>query len=106
MEAMQIPENQIKHKKNVGTLKGNPVFEVYLVGGLHLLAVVDAKLRKTDIIATGKHRALSRHIAKMKAPDIIFTELNKGEEIPVEHFSWCLEKYIELTEKLNKMLGN
>ncbi len=95
---MNVPEEQIVYKKKIGKLNGDPVIEVATKGGLHL--VVSVHGNKVTSLGAGPHKAVARHIAKKKAPDIQFTELSKSDEIEEYLFEWCLPKYEALTDAL------
>lgn len=97
----QITPDQIAYKKKVGHLGQTPVLEVGLIGGLHM--IVKASGGKTEVLGAGPHRAVARHIAKKKNPDIEFTELAKADHIEPEHFAHVLEKYEALTDHLRSL---
>jgi hypothetical protein len=98
---MQIDPKEIKGKPTkIGILKGKPVYELRLKGGL-FVAVCSNK-----VIGTGSHRGISRHIAKRHEPEIEWTELSKSSHVPIEHFALSLDKYEALTEALANMQVN
>jgi hypothetical protein len=94
----QITADQIAYKKKVGKLGDNPVLEVGLIGGLHM--IVKARAGKTEILGAGPHRAVARHIAKRRNPDIEYTELSKADHIEPQFYESLLPKYEELTDQL------
>lgn len=84
------------YKKVIGTLDGGQVFEIGLRGGLHIIC--GTRGRKVEYLGVGPHRAIARHIAKKHAPDLKITELEKSEQVRVEHFADLLPTYEHLTE--------
>lgn len=95
----QITSDQIAYRKKVGKLGDAQLVEVGLIGGLHM--IVKAKNGKTEVLGAGPHRAVARHIAKKRNPEIEFTELNKADHIEPEHYASVLQKYEELTDQLS-----
>ncbi len=99
-----ITPDQIAYRKKVGKLGDAQVMEIGLIGGLHLIA----KARpggKTEILGAGPHRAVARHIAKKRNPEIEFTELNKSDHIEPIFFENLLPRYEGLTDELIKLQG-
>jgi hypothetical protein len=97
---MNVPESQITVKKTIGKLDGKPVRYVKTVGGLHLIADW-----KGTVLGAAPHRAVARHIASKNASGIEWTELSKGEHIPVENFKHLLPEYEALTNEFRKAQG-
>ena len=94
----QISAKQIKYRKKVGKTDDNDdVYEIGLIGGLHL--IVRAKGARSEIMGAGPHRAVARHIASQKT-NISFNDLRKSEEVAVEHFADVLPDYEALTERM------
>lgn len=96
---MIIPPNEVKNKKQIGHLGNDPVYRIELIGGLNLIAVAG---KKTRIIGAAPHQAISLHLAREKEPDMVITELSKGEHYGLETFSHLLPMYRTLTDKFNR----
>lgn len=99
-EAMEITEKQLAWKKKIGRVGSNPVWEMATTGGLHLIAV--NKSGKTEILGTGPHRAVARHIARKHCPEMVITDLNKADHVEIDHFKFCLPQYMKLTDRFRK----
>lgn len=98
---MDIDKKQIKIKRQIGTMDGKPVIEVETIGGLFL--VVMEKNGKIETLGVGPHRAVSRHIAKMRNPSFSISELAKSDnEFHVSQFEHLLGTYIGYTDDFNK----
>lgn len=92
---MEIRPEELKEPpKKIGVLKGRPVFQCRLKGGL-FVAVTNNK-----VIGTGSHRAIMRHIAQKFEPEIEFTELSKSAHVGIEAYALLIPKYEELTQSL------
>lgn len=98
-----ITPELLSYKKRVGRIGTNPVFELATTGGLHL--IVTARGGKSEILGTGPHRAVARFIAKRKENDIFWSDLNKSDHVPVEHFAEYLEEYEALTDEMRARQG-
>jgi hypothetical protein len=99
-----IPTNQIAYKRRIGSLNGDPVIEVGLRGGLHIVLMVHGN--KTETVGTGAHRCIARHIAKKHYPAIKFTDLAKADYVSVEHYLDLLPKYEALTLRFRELEGS
>jgi len=100
MDPISISSEHVAYKRKVGRLGNDPVFEVATTGGLHLIAV--NRQGKTEVLGTGPHRAVARHIARKHAPEIDWIELSKSDSLEQEHFAFCLPRYEALTEEFRK----
>jgi hypothetical protein len=96
-----IPADQVGYKKKIGKLGDSDVWELGLKGGLHLV-VVSKGGSKAETLGVGPHRAVARHIARKRAPDMKITELSKADHVDVEHFAVFLPKWEAVTEKLRE----
>lgn len=94
-----ITPDQVKYKKRVGTLNGSPVFEVGLIGGLHLIM----KSGEKEPLGAGPHRAVAQHIAKKRNPDIIWTELSKSDWIEPEFYMHLVPEFEDFTDRLGAL---
>lgn len=99
---LNLSPEHVASKKKVGKKGSNPVWEVVTTGGLYVDIL--GKGSGFEIIGTGPHRAIARHIAESKIPDIVWNELSKGEDfLPVEEYEFLLPKYIELTDRFRAL---
>lgn len=98
---MKIDDKQIKTKKKIGDLEGDPVYEIETKGGLYLDVVM--KKGKSEILSTGSHRAISRHIALKDNPGLTISELSKSEQLPEEVLQMHLPEFLELTRLLRDL---
>jgi len=98
----QIRPQEIESKKQIGTLKGDPVIEIALKGGLHIVCTV-AKAVGAGIryLGAGPHRAVARWLAKKKEPGMQVTELAKSDHIEPQFFQHMVPEYEQLVDRLN-----
>lgn len=96
---LNVTAVDIASKKKIGLLKGRPVVELVLKGGLHMV-VTKEDGGKTEILGTGPHRAVSRFIAEKNQPDIQWTELSKSNHLDPLAMASVLPEWIELTNIL------
>lgn len=100
---MDIKPNEIAYKKTIGKSGIHKVFEIGTIGGLNLIIKAAAT---PQILGIGSHKAISRHIAQKKDPDLVITELSKShEDFDAEHFKGLIEKYEIQTDALRKLQG-
>jgi hypothetical protein len=97
-----ISPDQIAYKKKVGRLGQSPVYEVGLIGGLHLILKA-GKDGKTTPLGAGPHRAVARHIAKVRNPELELTELSKSDWVDPAHFRDIVPRYEYLTDELARL---
>lgn len=101
---VNVDEKQIEYKKRVGKLKGSPVVEVGLKGGLHLIFVNEGGTWAT--LGAAPHRAIARHIAKKKSDNKIeWSDLSKADYIEESHYAHLLPRYEALTDALRECQG-
>ena len=93
---MNIPSNQVKSKKEVGTLDGSKVFQIGTVGGLFLCVVAKST---PEVIGVGPHPGIARFLARKRCPDISFTALEKSEILDPKDFADLVPTYEDLTNK-------
>ena len=98
---MDIKPEHVASKKQVGTLKGKPVFQVRTTGGLVL--VVASGSSGTSILGVGPHQGVARYIAEKKESDLKWTDLSKADYVPYEAFAFILPKYEALTEEFRNV---
>lgn len=97
----QIRPQEIETKKQIGTLKGRPVFEVALKGGLHIVcAALQAGVK---YLGAGPHRAVARWLAKKKEPELKVTELAKSDHIEPQFFAHLVPQYEQLVDRMNTL---
>jgi len=96
---MQIRPQEIDYKKDIGTLDGNPVIELGLKGGLHIVLTTNGP--RIDYLGVGPHRAVARFMAKKRRPDIQISELSKSEDVSPEHFQHLMPQYESMLGQLS-----
>lgn len=94
---MELREEEIAYKKKVGKLGAAAVIEVGLKGGLHLIFA--ARNGRFETLGAGPHRAVARFIAKKREEKIEYTDLQKGDYVNPDHFSWLLPRYEAETDR-------
>lgn len=100
---MNISSEHILSKKKVGKIGNVPVIEIATTGGLHL--VFAAKGGKFENLGAGPHRAVARHIAQKREPEIQWTDLSKADYIEPEHFQGLIPRYEGLTARIRSLQG-
>lgn len=96
MATANIGADQIRYKKKVGRLGNDPLYEVGLIGGLHLIM----KAGSREPLGAGPHRAVARHIATRRHPEVQWTDLSKSDWWPEETYALILPRYEALTDHL------
>jgi len=97
-----IPAKQIATRRRIGHLGDRPVYEYGLIGGLYLITAL-RKEGRPEILSSGSHPAIARHVARKFAPTVEFTELAKSEDVDIRDLEPFLAKYEALTEELRKL---
>ena len=97
---MNIKANEIEYKKQIGTLEHDPVVEIGMKGGLHLIVAV--RKSRTETLGAGPHRAVARHIARKREPKIEITELSKSDDLDLSLFAGVLAKYEDVTDQIQQ----
>jgi hypothetical protein len=92
----KISADQIAYKKKVGTLEGSPVYEVGLIGGLHLIM----KVGDSAPLGSGPHPAVARTLAKRRHPDIQWQDLSKSGWVDPLLYENLLPEYDAFTDRL------
>lgn len=101
---MNIELKHIASKKRIGTRKtGEPVVEILLKGGLHLVTTLQNGKPKT--IGAGPHRAVARWMAEKNDPDISIDELSKDEQVSAAGYASVEAEYQGYVERWNSMPG-
>ena len=101
---LQVKPQEVSSKKVIGNIDGASVYQIDLKGGLYIIARV--KGVGLDIMASGPHPTVAKHIAKKLHPHLNITELLKSEEIPEAHFARIVPYYLNLTNQLNDLARN
>ena len=91
-----IGADQVSYRKKVGRLGKDPLYEIGLIGGLHLIMKAGSK----EPLGAGPHRAVARHIAKRRNPDVEWTDLSKADWWPEDTYILILPKYEAVTAQL------
>jgi hypothetical protein len=100
MDQMDIKLDDLEDKpKKIGTLEGNPVFQIQTKGGFNVIAA--QKGAQFKIIGAASHQAIARHIAQKKEPTLVYESLQKSEAYPLYAFKDLIASYEDLTDQLN-----
>ena len=89
--------------KKIGHLDGAPVFHVATLGGLHIVSV--NRHGKSEVLGVGSHPGIAKHLSAKKEKSLVFTELNKSDNLAVLDFPDLLEKYEQLTDQMRLAQG-
>ena len=101
--AMNIEPKHIASKRRIGTRKsGEPVIEILLKGGLHLVTTLHGGKPKT--IGAGPHRAVARWMAEKNDPEVHIEELSKDEQVSLPGILSVAEEYQVICDNWNVML--
>lgn len=95
---IKLDENQVESKKKIGSKDGNPVWQIVTKGGLYVNAI--AKGGKFDILGTGPHPAIARHISENRLQGIHWSGLSKSDFVPLCDYESMLPEFIELTDRM------
>lgn len=101
---IDVKPHHIASKRRIGSRKtGEPVVEILLKGGLHLITTLENGKPKT--IGAGPHRAVARWMAEKNDPDITIEELSKSEEITSAGYASVEAEYQQYVSRWNSMPG-
>lgn len=98
---MNIPASQVSYKRAVGRAGKRSVYQVGVIGGLHLVAAHGAG--GMEILGAGSHPAVARFNAKRQAPDLEFDDLAKSEPYELADFGHLVEQYWQVTQDLRAL---
>lgn len=99
---MNISPGQVASKKKVGWLNQTPVWAIETIGGLNLMVVVRGG--KAEPLAVAPHRAVAKHLARKRCPQIQWAELTKAEDA-VDPGSPLVARYAAATDHVRRGLG-
>jgi hypothetical protein len=99
---LSIKPEHIESKKKVGKLHGKSVIEIKTTGGFHMVVAANEG-GGFETLGTGPHKAVARHIAAKREPDIEWTELSKSDYVDPAHFQNILPEYEALTDTVRKL---
>ena len=94
-----ISKEHISSKKRVGTLRGRPVIALTTTGGLHMVVCAKTGGGSLETLGVGPHAAVARHIARMKEPELEFSDLCKHDYVDPQYFQDLLPQWLEVTDK-------
>lgn len=97
---MIIPGDEVVYKEKVGTCGDAVVEACGTAGGLHLIEM-RAPNGKREIIGAGSHRAVARHLAKRKCPDLVWTVLEKSADPQLSDFEDVLDFWQAVVNRVN-----
>lgn len=102
--AMNIEPKHIASKRRIGTTRdGEPVVEILLKGGLHLVTTL--KDGKPKTIGAGPHRAVARWMAEKNCEGIHIEELSKDEQVSIAGCLSVESEYQAICANWNSMPG-
>jgi hypothetical protein len=101
--AMNIEPKHIASKRRIGTCKGQPVVEILLKGGLHLVTTLQGGKPKT--IGAGPHRAVARWMAEKNEPECAIEELSKDEQVSIAGCLSVEREFQAICDNWNRMPG-
>jgi hypothetical protein len=90
--------------QKIGTHGKDPIYQCKTKGGLYLIIKKGDNGKGFDVMATGPHRAVARHIAMKNFEDIVFTELSKSDHVGIENFALIIPEYEALTARLQNLM--
>lgn len=93
---MNIPQNEISSKQEIGKHKNNKVFLIRTIGGLNICAIASAT---PEIASVAPHPAVAKFLAQKKFPAMEI-QLQKSEDLPVSAFESVLPKYEAMTDAI------
>lgn len=94
---MQIPSEQITLRKKIGKSKGKDVWLLKTKGGLNVVTV------GSTIAGMGPHACVARRVAQNYEPEIQFTELSKGDYVPLDAYEHLLPTYEKASADLRAL---
>ena len=98
---MDLSPKHLAYKKQIGLYKGKPVIECATTGGFHL--IVGIKDGQQHTFGCGSHRAIARHIARKREPELEITELSKSDDIDPRAYEHLLQGYQDITDRFNEL---
>ena len=101
--ALNLTPEHVASKEKVGKLNDQIVWEIATTGGLYVNVI--AKGASFEVIGTGPHPAIAKHIASQRCPSIVWTKLKKSDSVPFYEYEYLLPKYEEFTNQLRKAQG-
>jgi hypothetical protein len=98
----QIKPNELKREPiRIGWLHSDPVYLAVTKGGCSIVLCKNSN----KLLGIGNHRAIAKHVARQNEPDIVFDELSKSEELPVETYQNLLPFWTNYTNEVNTKLN-
>lgn len=97
---LNVQPVHIKYKKEIGQVNSNKVWEILTTGGLYMEIL--GKGAGFEVIGTGPHRGIARHIAENRQPGIVWNELAKSDHIDISDFMYLLPKYEAATTAIDR----
>ena len=94
-----ISKEHIASKKRVGSLRGRPVIALTTTGGLHMVVCTKEGGGSLETLGVGPHAAVARHIARMKEPELSWTDLHKSDYVDPQYFQDILPEWLEITDR-------
>lgn len=99
--SLSVKPQEISTKKIIGHMDGHDVYQLGLKGGLFIMAMT--KNGQLEVLATGPHPTVMKHVGRKLHPHLVITELLKSEALPESQYVRMVPFYTDLTGQLNKM---
>jgi hypothetical protein len=103
---MKIDQKQVGDRKQVGTVDGKALHLIVTKGGLHILVKEKDTKGEGEILGAGPHVAIARHLARARAPNLKWTDLNKSDPVEYVQFEKAIPHYEGVTSALRKLHGD
>jgi hypothetical protein len=102
--ALNLTPEHVAYKKKIGRKGANPVWEVMTTGGLYLDIL--GKGAGFEVLGTGPHRAVARHIAEQRDPEIVWEEMSKSDFVTMPEIAYLVPEYEAVTDRLRELNGD
>ena len=99
--SLSVKPQEINSRKIIGHMDGHDVYQIGLKGGLYIMATM--KGAQLEVLATGPHPVVMKHVGRRLHPHLVITELLKSEALPESQFIRLVPFYTDLTGQLNTL---
>lgn len=96
--ALNIPAREVEYRRQIGHLKGRPVFRIGSIGGLQIVAA--ARAGGMEILGGAPDFGVSKFLARQAEPDIVYDELSKAEDSDPRLFKEMIAEYTGVSAQL------
>lgn len=99
-----VTQEQLKdNPKKIGKTKNGVVYHMLTKGGLNI--IMGKMTSGSRVLGCANHIAIARFLARKIDPDIVFDELSKSEDLPVEVFSHLVPFWEQYTQNVDLKLN-